>query len=144
MKPDRICLFLVLLLILTTLSWISSCKHDADITGLPEICFDRDVLPIYRNSCAIAGCHDGNGDMGPLVTYTDIRNSVVPYNPDNSQSYSAIISKWNQNRMPPGQPISEHNRTIIRVWIEQGANETKCDTAASAYHGKEIKLNNPR
>jgi hypothetical protein len=144
MKHDKTCLSLLFLVTLTIASWITSCTHKADISGLPEICFARDVLPIYSNSCAITGCHDGSGEKGALNTYLDIRNSVVPYNPDKSQSYSAIISKWGQNLMPPGQPLSEEKRTIIRVWIEQGANETTCPPAASIYKGKEDKISNFR
>jgi hypothetical protein len=30
--------------------------------------------------------------------------------------------------MPPKQPLSLENRTLIRVWIEQGAAETTCPT----------------
>jgi hypothetical protein len=144
MKHNNICFSIVLLLIMTTVSWISSCRHDPDITGLAEVCFQRDVLPIFSNSCSIAGCHDGTGELGSLNTYNDIRNTVVPYNPDKSQSYSAIISKFSQNRMPPGQPLSEHNRTLIRVWIEQGANETTCPSPAAVYKGGEDNINNSR
>ena len=144
MKADKIYVSLALVLFLTSLSWISSCTHNADISNLPEVCFVRDVLPIYSNNCAIPNCHDGTGENRALNTYIDIRNSVVPYNPDKSHSYSAIISKWGQNRMPPGQPLSEHNRTLIRVWIEQGANETTCPAAASAFNGKKDKVNNYR
>jgi hypothetical protein len=127
MKPDKIYLSLALLLILTTVSWISSCTHDADITGYPEICFDRDVLPIFSNSCAIANCHDGTGESRmALDNYADIRSTVVPFNPNASSSYKAMISTWGENRMPPGEPVSIDNRTIIRMWIEQGAGQTTC------------------
>ena len=113
MKPDKIHLFLALLIIITIASWITSCSHKADITGLPEVCFERDILPIYINNCAITGCHDGV-------------NTVVPGNPGSSRSYQAIISKWGQNKMPPSQPVSLENRIMIRVWIEQGARQTVC------------------
>ena len=62
MKPDKIYLSLVLLVILTTVSWISSCTHDANIADIPEVCFETDVLPIFKSSCAIPGCHDGGGE----------------------------------------------------------------------------------
>ena len=127
MKPDKIYISLSLLIILTTVSWISSCTHNADLTGLPEVCFERDVLWIYSNSCAISGCHDGKGEAGPaLNNYTNIVNTVVPGNPDASSSYQAIISTWGENKMPPDEPISIDNRTTIRVWIEQGALNLPC------------------
>ena len=130
MKPDKIYLSLSLLIILTTVSWITSCTHNADLTGLPEVCFERDVLPIYTNSCAIAGCHDGKGEAGPaLNNYTNIVSTVVPGNPGASSSYQAITSTRGENKMPPSQPISLDNRTMIRVWIEQGALNTVCKAA---------------
>jgi len=126
MKFDKIYLSLALLIILTTFSWISSCTHIADIANIPEVCFDRDVLPIFTNNCALSRCHTGGrGSRVAFDNYNDIINTVVPYNPDASQSYKAIIAKWG-NKMPPSQPLSQENRTIIRVWIEQGAAQTVC------------------
>lgn len=127
MKPDKIYLSLALLLILTTISWISSCTHDAKIADFPEICFDRDVLPIFSINCAISGCHDGGGESHmALDTFPDIRRTVVPFNPDASQSYKAITATSGENKMPPDQPLSLENRTIIRIWILQGAGPTVC------------------
>jgi mono/diheme cytochrome c family protein len=136
MKPDKIYLSLILLIGLTTFSWFSSCTHIADIATIPEVCFDRDVLPIFTNNCAISRCHDGSrGSRMAYNNYSDIFASVVPYNPDGSQSYQAIISKWG-NLMPPSQPLSQENRTIIRVWIEQGAGQTICtDTTGTGGTG---------
>jgi hypothetical protein len=135
MKPGRIYLSLTFLIIITSLSWITSCSHDADISNLPEMCFERDVLPIFSNSCAISHCHDGSGEAFPLNSYAQIMNTVTPYNPDKSQCYKAITTTWGEGRMPPDQPLSQEKRTIIRLWIEQGANETgtTCPQAASVY-----------
>jgi hypothetical protein len=129
MKINMIYLFLVLILFTVFFSWITSCKHEADISNLPEMCFERDVLPIYSNNCAISGCHDGTGESSSaLNNYQDIRNTVEPYKPESSRSYQMITDKWGLNRMPPGQPLSEEKRTIIRLWIEQGAASTTCST----------------
>ncbi len=135
MKPDKIYLSLVLLVILTTVSWISSCTHDANIADIPEVCFEADVLPIFINSCAISGCHDGGGESHmALNNYADISSRVTPFNPNSSGLYQAIISKWS-NRMPPGEPLSETNRTLIRVWIEQGAAQTTCPATGGGNTG---------
>jgi hypothetical protein len=129
MKPDKIYLSLVLLLFLTIVSWISSCTHVANISDFPEICFEGEVLPIFVNNCAISRCHDGRGESRmALDNYADILSTIVPYNPNASRSYKAIIDTWGENRMPPSQPLSLANRTIIRLWIEQGAGETVCAT----------------
>lgn len=136
MKPDKIYTSLSSLIILITVSWVTSCTHNADLTGLPEVCFERDVLPIYTNSCAISGCHDGSGEAGnALNSYTNIVNTIVPGDPGASSSYQAITSTWGENKMPPDQPVSIDNRTMIRVWIEQGALNTVCITTKTINDG---------
>ena len=131
MKPDKIYLFLTALIIFTSFSWITSCTHVANIANLPQVCFDTEVLPIFSNSCAITNCHDGQGETRLLLdNYADISRRVVPGNPDASRLYQAIIAKFGENKMPPKQPLSLENRTIIRVWIEQGAQQTICAVPA--------------
>ncbi|TAL81791.1 MAG: hypothetical protein EPN88_00280 [Bacteroidetes bacterium] len=143
MKPDKTYLSLLLLSILTTVLWISSCTHNAKIADIPEVCFQRDVLPIFINNCAMTGCHDGGGESGmALNNYIDISNSVVPGNPNSSQLYQTIIDVWGANRMPPNQPLSLENRTLIRLWIEQGALETVCPAPVASGNGVEIAVNN--
>jgi len=127
MKVVKVYLFFSSILIFTFLSWISSCKHTADISQIPEICFEGDVLPIFKNSCSISGCHDGQGESHLVLNnYLDISHSVNPGFPYSSPSYKAIIATYGENRMPPDQPLSLENRTIIRLWIEQGARLTSC------------------
>lgn len=124
----RIPLFLVL--ITTASAWNSACTHKADISDLPEICFERDVLHVFKNSCAITGCHDGQGESHLVLNnYSDISHAVSPGRPFESEAYKAIIATWGENRMPPDQPLSLENRTIIRLWIEQGALPTVCPDA---------------
>jgi hypothetical protein len=134
MKPDKIYLSLSSLIILTAVLWITSCTHNAKITDIPQVCFERDVLPVFINNCAISGCHDGGGESHwALNNYADISNTVVPGNPNASQTYKAIISTFGENKMPPNQPLSLENRTIVRLWIEQGAGLTLCGTTGIGY-----------
>lgn len=126
MKSDKIYLSLTLILLLTIFSWFTSCSHVADIANIPEVCFTGDILPIFRTNCAISGCHNGGGESETsLYTYTDIIRDITPGNPDASKLYQTIISKWGA-LMPPDKPLSLENRTKIRLWIEQGANQTTC------------------
>jgi hypothetical protein len=132
MKPNKIYLSLALLISFTTISWITSCTHDAKIADQPVVCFDRDILPIFVNSCGMAGCHDGSGHGGRgFNSYASISREVVAGNPNKSNLYTAITDTWGFNLMPPNQPLSIENRTLIRVWIEQGAAETTCPTTTS-------------
>jgi len=123
MKFDKTYLSLALLIILTTVSWITSCTHKDNIWYSP-ICF-KEVRQIFNNSCAYGTrCHNGTGERDALKTYANIRNSVVPGNPYASRSYQAIIATRGENMMPPNGPLSLENRTIIRLWIEQGAQDS--------------------
>jgi len=127
MKADKTYLSLGLIFILTSISWVSSCTHNANIDNIDEVCFERDVLPIFQNSCAISGCHDGSGESDLVLTsFVSISHSVEPYKPFSSRAYQAITSTFGENKMPPDQPLSLDNRTIIRLWIEQGARLTTC------------------
>jgi hypothetical protein len=127
MKPDKIYLSLTLIVLVTVFSWATSCTHVANIANLDQVCFTGDVLPIFVNNCAISHCHDGGGgEQMALNSYASIMRGISPGNPDASNLYKVIIAKWGFNRMPPNQPLSIANRTKIRVWIEQGANETTC------------------
>jgi hypothetical protein len=52
--------------------------------------------------------------------------SVTAGNADKSEAYQAITSAFES--MPPDNPLPINKRTIIRLWIEQGAKETSCGT----------------
>src|SRR5450759_1592531 len=132
MKSDKVYLSLTLIILLTAFSWFTSCTHIANIANLPEVCFTSDILPIFTANCAMTGCHDGGGREShfALNNYADIIREITPGNPDASRGYQTIIAKTGQNRMPPNQPLSLTNRTIIRLWIEQGAAETTCPGSA--------------
>jgi hypothetical protein len=116
--------------------WFSSCRHNADLYNLPEVCFEKDVLPIFQNNCAISGCHNGSGESGLVLNnYVSISHTVVPGKPYSSQAYKTIISTSGDKRMPPSGPLTLENRTIIRVWIEQGARLTTCSDTSGQNNG---------
>ena len=62
-----------------------------------------------------------------LSSYAGIYNEVSPGYPDQSRVYLAMIGKGD-NLMPPGNPIPIESRTIVRLWILQGAAHTTCPT----------------
>ena len=128
MKIDKFSLFLSIVIVFSILLWISSCRHGYLLNSdIPDICFKKEVYPIFMNNCAISGCHDGQGESELLLNDSlSIRNAVVPGDPKGSSAYQAIVSKSGENKMPPDRPLSLENRTIIRLWIEQGAKITVC------------------
>lgn len=123
---------LVILVVGFILSITNSCTHE----GLPadqmeEICFTRQVLPIFQNSCATSACHDvTTAEDGYIFTdYANIMKSIVPGDASKSKAYKAITS--HTEIMPPGNPLPIDKRTLIMLWIEQGAKESTCDGTAS-------------
>lgn len=107
------------------------CRHEADLSEYPQVCFDTEVLPIFQSSCAYSGCHSSSSAAAGVVldSYSEIIKHVSKGNSRNSKVYQAIISSWEP--MPPDRPLPKDLRTTIRIWIEQGAMETKCDTSVN-------------
>lgn len=98
---------------------VSSCKHDGvPADQLPQIPFSE-VLPIFTQNCAT--CHDGNGGSHGLSfsNYTSIMRSIQAGNSSKSEAYQAMISTF--QLMPPNNPLTTSQRTLIRLWIDQGA-----------------------
>jgi len=98
---------------------VSSCKHDGiPADQLPQIHFSE-VLPIFTQNCAT--CHDGNGVSHELgfSNYTSIMRSIQAGNSSKSKAYQAMISTF--QLMPPNNPLTTSQRTLIRLWIDQGA-----------------------
>lgn len=133
MKSSRACNLLVQIILVSAGISFSSCKHELIIPdNIPEICFEREVLTIFRNSCGITDCHDGSGESEyELTDYLGISHLVVSGKPYESEVYKAIIAKTGDDRMPPDKPLSIESRMIIRLWIEQGARLTSCPDATS-------------
>ncbi|MGA2298993.1 MAG: hypothetical protein ABSG15_15720 [FCB group bacterium] len=108
----------------------SSCTHPVDgLSKLDSVCFDPQVMTIVQISCAKAGCHDGSktGARHTFKDYASIRQYVTPGQPKNSRFYTAISSGWsNLMPPPPNLPLTEEQRSIIYVWIEQGAQNRLC------------------
>jgi len=136
MKIYKIFNFPELISVFSFFFLITSCTHNAVLDNIPELCFGRDVLPIFQNSCAISGCHDGAGESDLVLnSYVSISHAVEPGKPYSSYIYNAIIANRGEKRMPPDQPLSLNNRTIIRLWIEQGALLTICQDTTGQGNG---------
>lgn len=100
---------------------VNSCKHD----GIPAdqmvpVSF-TEVLPIFTSYCG--KCHDGiRGESGYAYTdYSTIMKSITPGNASKSKAYQAMTSTI--QIMPPDIAMPTSKRTLIRLWIEQGAKQ---------------------
>jgi hypothetical protein len=128
LKKPLVAILSGLILSLVTLM-IPSCTHDPVGIELIKdtVCFDTQVMPILVGACKT--CHDGSGEGFSMTSYTDIYNNyVTPYNPRKSKLYQVITDVNGGNMMPPSPnlPVSQENRTIIEVWIAQGAPNKTC------------------
>lgn len=121
------------LLIFFTLSGLGlvqiQCRHDGiDVSTLDKVCYQKDIEPIFQNSCGTTGCHDSQrGESGYTFTdYTSIMKAITPFNANKSKAYQAITGKAFVQLMPPSGALTENERILIRVWIDQGAVQTTC------------------
>src|ERR1019366_7533943 len=110
---------------------------DTNSVSLPEpaigqILFDRDVRPIFEQSCF--RCH------GPEKPKSDFRldlraealrggddntNDVVPGHSDRSKLVAYVAGLDEKIQMPPpdrGQPLTPGQVAVLRAWIDQGAD----------------------
>src|ERR1017187_1310259 len=97
-----------------------------------QILFDRDVRPIFEQSCF--RCH------GPEKPKSDFRldlraealrggddntNDVVPGHSDRSKLVAYVAGLDEKTQMPPpdrGQPLTPGQVAVLRAWIDQGAD----------------------
>lgn len=107
-----------------------SCEHVETLKPVPveaqEICFQRQVLPIFTSYCSRVegGCHDAGNPRVALVEYMGIMNGIQEGNADGSWFFHVI-----GRGMPPGaEPqLSADQLAVLRKWIEQGARNTNCE-----------------
>ena len=109
---------------------LSACRNDpVGVDTQPKICFAKQVLPIFQNNCGKSGCHASEGRAArglDLSTADGVLRNVTPFKPFSSSIYTAMTNTW-QGIMPPkpNPPISLEQRTIVYLWILQGA-DTSC------------------
>ena len=105
------------------------CRHEGlNVAALEPVCYARDIAPIFLNSCGTTGCHSqGHGPGGYSFTdYTSVMKAITPFNAQKSKAYQAITGKAFVQLMPPSGALTENERILIRVWIDQGALNTTC------------------
>lgn len=99
------------------------------------ICFEREVLPIFLENCALSGCHDSQTrkhgyvfDSYENIVLSNRGRNIIPYNLKKSKIYKKITEDSHEDRMPPppNQSLSGNEINIIGKWINEGALYTKC------------------
>lgn len=134
-------------LLICGLGILASCTHLPKVPNPdPQPCepgtvdFTNEILPMIESNCAMAGCHVGPypADGVDLSTYAGIRSQVKPGRPEDSDLYEVLWETGDDLMPPPPRtPLSSAQKSRIRLWIEQGANETNCagacDSASTTY-----------
>lgn len=127
-----------------TIKQVDTVKPVTKLCDTTKIFFNRDILPIFVQNCAIVGCHDARtgSDGYVLTSYTTItKKGISSGKPNNSTIYQVITSNNARNIMPPppSAPLSKKQIELINKWITEGIkNDTctdiiPCDTSNVSY-----------
>jgi len=120
--------------------FMGSCQHEVlPNINASDICFERDVLPIFVSNCAMSGCHDAGtaADKYVLTNYSTIMSKGIRSGrPENSKIWEEI----EENEMPPNHPLTPEQKSIIKTWIAAGAPNgvncsSNCDSSIFTYSG---------
>lgn len=130
---------------------LHGCKHEPYVlpavqqTGDPDICFERDILPIFQSNCAKSGCHDAASreDGYTLDNYANIvKKGIVPGNPAASKIFKSVTTETGEDFMPKdAPPLSDASISLLRRWIAAGAvdggacGSSPCDSNIFTYSG---------
>lgn len=131
----------------------NSCKHEPPVSAVnPDpipgpvpnngVCFESEILPLFKSNCAKSGCHDAITHEENLVldSYVNImRKDIVPGKADNSKIYK-VLFETGSNKMPPAPnaDLTAAQKALIGKWINEGAKNTvncssTCDSTQFKY-----------
>ncbi len=116
------CLFLLMLANCTKdKATVSNCQTCSTIS------FKNDVVPIFKQNCALAGCHlnvSGHINLDSAVAYAQVtapgKGYVVAGNPGFSILYLQM-TPGGSPVMPPAGLLDACTSQKIYCWIQQGA-----------------------
>ncbi len=110
---------------------IAGCSKTSTIVVNPgssiteTISFEKDIAPIFTNSCAMSGCHVPGAkapDLSAVNAYKSLTdgNYYKATDPDNS-----VLMMWLTGKKSPVMPIGKGPDVTINAkvyaWIKQGA-----------------------
>ena len=116
-------------ILVAVLMTLSACYYDnppePEPLILDEISFSTHLVPILKNNCSTANCHDGTSKPNLLeeFAYDELIGGYVnTLFPEESILYKSVEFESGADPMPPGGPqLPELDREIIRLWIVKGA-----------------------
>ena len=96
--------------------------------GDEQVHFDRDIRPLFSDSCF--ACHGPDQDARKARLRLDdakiaLKKAIVPYKPDESPLIERLLTTDEDERMPPADSnrprLSAAEVDLVRRWISQGA-----------------------
>ena len=112
-------------LCISLLVWSSCSKPATAISCGSTISFRTDLVPIFKTSCAIVGCHSGGSPQGHLnldsaVAYTNL--STKGYFTAGNPTLSIVYDRMTSTSIPmPASGILPSSQTDkVYCWIKQG------------------------
>jgi hypothetical protein len=118
-------LFVIAIFAITGCSKTSTIVVNPGSSITETMSFEKDITPIFTNSCAISGCHV-SGAKAPDLSAGNAYKSLTEgsyykaTDPDNS-----VIMMWLTGKKSPAMPIGkgpdEAINAKIYAWIKQGA-----------------------
>ena len=125
--------YIFILLVLSIITLLS-CKDQTTQGSTSDIIFpssgvsfNKQVKPLFEQTCSAAGCHSGSQpaatlnfqyfSWSSLIDFQPI--IVVPYSSKTSLLYTYISG--NPQLMPPGQRLTQNQIDGVKKWIDEGA-----------------------
>ncbi|HET9057385.1 MAG TPA: c-type cytochrome domain-containing protein [Chitinophagaceae bacterium] len=105
--------------------------------GSSNVCFTRDVLPIFVSYCARQGCHDNITHEGDFIldSYDNIiRKDFKQGNANETKIYKVLIATNPEDIMPPpgNLQLTQSQKDLIKQWINEGGRNTTCTTTCDS------------
>ena len=115
--------YVLIISVATFIFGVEACTWDTigDIT--PEhVSFTNDIIPVFKASCAITGCHVAGGispNLSAGSAYSSLTTGDYISSPATADQ-SKIYEKISTGSM--AKYASNQDRALILKWIQQGAN----------------------
>jgi ankyrin repeat protein len=104
----------------------SSVSSQAEAQAPAKVDFEKDVLPLFRENCV--ECHGTAKQKAGLrldrksSALKAFSRRVVPGSSENSMVYHRLIGNEYGTQMPPTAELRPEKVSIIKTWIDQGAD----------------------
>lgn len=115
---------------LTLILTLVFCSGAIPVEKNAAICFEKEVLPIFKKNCAIPQCHDTETKQSGFVLNSHmniVMKGIHPGKPEKSIIYRVLTEETTKPMPPkPNKSLKKEEIELIQSWILQGAKKEKC------------------